>query len=113
LCGYSSHSMEQHGGSIVNIIADVRNGFPGMAHTGAARAGVENLTKTLAVEWAGAGVRVNAISPGIIYSDSAGRFLCSLCMCELCGLVVIDCEWLLVHGRFCPPQHRITPILIS
>ena len=52
--------MSSHGGSIVNIIADVRNGFPGMAHTGAARAGVENLTKTLAIEWAAAGVRVSS-----------------------------------------------------
>ena len=69
------YSMEKHGGSIVNIIADVRNGFPGMAHTGAARAGVENLTKTLAIEWAGAGVRVNSVAPGIIYSDSAGRLV--------------------------------------
>ena len=55
-----------HGGTIVNIIADMWRGFPGMAHTGAARAGVENLTKTLAVEWARSGVRVNAVAPGLI-----------------------------------------------
>ena len=56
----------QHGGAIINIIADMWRGFPGMAHTGAARAGVENLTKTLAVEWARSGVRVNAVAPGLI-----------------------------------------------
>ncbi|GLD51378.1 peroxisomal trans-2-enoyl-CoA reductase [Lates japonicus] len=37
--------MKQHGGVIVNIIADMWKGFPGMAHTGAARAAVDNLTK--------------------------------------------------------------------
>ena len=42
-----------------------------MAHTGAARAGVENLTKTTAVEWAENGVRINSVAPGIIYSDTA------------------------------------------
>jgi len=41
-----------------------------MLHTGAARAGVENLTRTLAVEWSRYGIRVNAIAPGII--DSSG-----------------------------------------
>jgi citronellol/citronellal dehydrogenase len=56
----------ERGGNIVNIIADMWRGFPGMAHTGAARAGVENLTKTLAVEWARSGVRVNAVAPGLI-----------------------------------------------
>ena len=39
------------GGAVVNIIANMRNGFPIMAHTGAARAGVDNLTKSLATEW--------------------------------------------------------------
>lgn len=62
-------SMSEHGGAIVNVIAEMKNGFPGMAHTGAARAGVDNLTKTLAVEWASHGVRVNAIAPGNILSS--------------------------------------------
>ena len=64
-------SMGEQGGAIVNIIADYFNGFPGMAHTGAARAGVDNLTKTLALEWAPCGVRVNAVAPGVIWSQSA------------------------------------------
>lgn len=59
----------QKGGVIVNIIANMLRGFPGMAHTGAARAGVENLTKTLAQEWAEYNIRVNAIAPGIIESS--------------------------------------------
>ncbi|KAF0308119.1 Peroxisomal trans-2-enoyl-CoA reductase [Amphibalanus amphitrite] len=63
--------MRQHGGAVVNIIADMFRGFPLMAHTGASRAAVENLTRTLAVEWAHDGVRVNAVAPGVIYSASA------------------------------------------
>uniref|UniRef100_A0A8C6LZ79 Peroxisomal trans-2-enoyl-CoA reductase n=1 Tax=Nothobranchius furzeri TaxID=105023 RepID=A0A8C6LZ79_NOTFU len=63
--------MKQHGGVIVNIIADMWKGFPGMAHTGAARAAVDNLTKSLAIEWASSGVRVNAVAPGTIFSKTA------------------------------------------
>ncbi len=51
-------------GRIVNVTAMVARGFPGMSHTGAARAGVENLTKSLAIEWAQHGVKVNAVAPG-------------------------------------------------
>lgn len=61
--------MDTHGGAIVNIVADMWNGMPGMAHSGAARAGVVNLTKTLAVEWASSRVRVNAVAPGVILSS--------------------------------------------
>jgi len=67
-------SMANHGGTIVNIVADMWNGFPGMAHTGAARAGVVNLTKTLSIEWASAGVRVNAVAPGVILSSGMNNY---------------------------------------
>lgn len=51
-------------GRIVNVTAMVVRGFPGMSHTGAARAGVENLTRSLAIEWAQHNIRVNAVAPG-------------------------------------------------
>ena len=44
-------SMKKNGGSIVNITLGNRNGMPAMAHSGAARAGIENLTRTLSCEW--------------------------------------------------------------
>ncbi len=59
----------QKDGVIVNIIADILRGFPGMIHTGAARAGVENITKTLALEWSEYNIRVTAIAPGTIESS--------------------------------------------
>ncbi|MSP93441.1 MAG: SDR family oxidoreductase [Myxococcales bacterium] len=69
-----SHWMAEHGGAIVNVVADMWNGFPGMAHTGAARAAVVNLTQTLAVEWASSGVRVNAVAPGFIASEGLANY---------------------------------------
>ncbi len=61
-------SMEARGGAIVNIIADMWTSMPTMGHSGAARAGMLNFTMTAALEWAAAGVRVNAVAPGWIAS---------------------------------------------
>jgi citronellol/citronellal dehydrogenase len=65
---------ENKGGSIVNIIANIYRGFAGMAHTGAARAGVENLTKSLAVEWSKHNICINAVAPGIIESTGLENY---------------------------------------
>lgn len=67
-------SMQQHGGAVVNMTADMWNGMPGMAHSGAARAGMANLTKTAAYEWAASGVRVNAVAPGWIASSGMDTY---------------------------------------
>ncbi len=60
-------------GAILNIIATYAwTGGPGAAHSAAAKAGVLNLTMTLAVEWADQGIRVNALAPGIFpHADMA------------------------------------------
>ena len=67
-------SMQEHGGAIVNMTADFRNGMPGMGHSGAARAGMSNLTMSAAFEWAQAGVRVNAVSPGWVASSGMDSY---------------------------------------
>jgi citronellol/citronellal dehydrogenase len=66
--------MEANGGAIVNMLVEMWRGFPGMAHSAAARAGIETLTKTLAVEWARVGVRVNAVAPGLIATSGLDRY---------------------------------------
>ena len=69
-----NQSMAQHGGSIVNMTLEMWNGLPMMGHSGAARAGIDNLTKTAAVEWAKSGVRVNAVAPGWILSSGLNSY---------------------------------------
>lgn len=69
-----NQSMQKHGGAMVNMTADMWNGMPGMGHSGAARAGMVNLTKTAAYEWAVAGVRVNAVAPGWIASSGMDSY---------------------------------------
>ena len=63
---------QPRGGAIVNILADMWNGMPGMGHSGAARAGMLNFTETAALEWAP--VRVNAVAPGWIASSGLDRY---------------------------------------
>ncbi|HEY2558431.1 MAG TPA: SDR family oxidoreductase [Caldimonas sp.] len=60
------------GGAIVNIVADMWGGMPGMGHSGAARAGMVNFTETAALEWAP--VRVNAVAPGWIASSGLDKY---------------------------------------
>lgn len=69
-----TQSMGEHGGSVVNIIADMWRGMPGMGHSGAARAGMHNLTMTMAVEWAPLGIRANSVAPGWIASSGFDNY---------------------------------------
>jgi len=66
--------MAQHaaGCAMVNIVADMWLGMPGMGHSGAARAGMLNFTETAAIEWAP--VRVNAVAPGWIASSGMDHY---------------------------------------
>lgn len=66
--------MLANGGNVVNITMLTRRTFPGMAHSVAARSGVEALSRTLAVEWAGRGVRVNCVAPGFIASSGMRNY---------------------------------------
>ncbi len=66
--------LKSSGGAIVNVTAEHFRGMPGMGHSGAARAGMENFTRTAAVEWASYGVRVNAVAPGLIASSGLDRY---------------------------------------
>jgi citronellol/citronellal dehydrogenase len=67
-------SMQDHGGAIVNIVADIWGSMPGMGHSGAARAGMVSFTETAALEWAKSGVRVNAVAPGYIASSGMDHY---------------------------------------
>jgi len=63
--------MKENGGVIVNISIDFWRGYPYMSHSSAARAGVDNLCKSLAIEWMHNGVRINSVAAGTVYSPTA------------------------------------------
>jgi len=65
---------ERGGGRIINISMTLHyRGWPQMAHATAAKAGIDALTRTLAVEWAPWGIRVNAIAPGPIPTEGVRK----------------------------------------
>src|SRR5688572_29692165 len=64
------HMRASGGGSIVNISMTLHyRGWPQMAHATAAKGGIDALTRTLALEWAAYGVRVNAVAPGPVPTE--------------------------------------------
>lgn len=66
--------MKANGGAVVNITAEFGLGLPDMAHSGAARAGMDNFTRTAALEWAHSNVRVNAVAPGWCASSGYDQY---------------------------------------
>ena len=95
----AQHWRDQHRpGVITNIVVVTDRGMPGVAHTVAARAGVIGLTRTVAVEWAPLGIRVNCIAPGLIGTE---------------GLAVYPPEAFTEFPRANPMKHWGTPMDIA
>ncbi len=61
-------------GAVVSIVLSPRGALPGMAHSAAARAGVESMTRTMAVEWGQHGIRLNCVAPGFIHTEAWERY---------------------------------------
>ena len=67
-------ALRDSGGTIVNVTVSPHHGMPAMAHTGAARAAVEALTRELAEEWAPDGIAVVAIALGRLATESLRKY---------------------------------------
>jgi citronellol/citronellal dehydrogenase len=61
-------------GKVVSITMSPHRGTPGMAHSSAARAAVESLTRTLAAEWGPRGVRLVAVAPGFVHTEAIAKY---------------------------------------
>lgn len=91
----ASRSMIPNGyGKVVSVTMTPQRGIPGMAHSSAARAGVESLTSTLAMEWARHGIRLVAVAPGIVHTDAWERY----------GLAPADVAKVIPLGRLQTPE---------
>ena len=71
----TSHpALRAAGGCVVNVASMyARFGSPQNPAYGASKAGVEQLTKSLAIAWAADGIRVNAIAPGFVVTEQSAR----------------------------------------
>lgn len=61
-------------GKVICITMTPRRGMPGMSHSSAARAAVESLVRTWAVEWGRRGVRAVAVAPGIVHTEVIAKY---------------------------------------
>lgn len=84
------------GGKIVNITLTPHNGLPGMAHSSAARAAVENLTKVLGTEWARFNIKLVAIA--------AGQFATETLLTKYPQVVVDNLSYSIPAGRLGKPE---------
>ena len=67
--------LAERAGAVVNMsLSSVERGSMGVAHSIAARAGVLGLTRTLALEWADAGIRLNCVGPGTVVTSALGSY---------------------------------------
>jgi citronellol/citronellal dehydrogenase len=59
-----------HGGKVISVTLTPHTGLAGMAHSSAARSGVESLMRVLAIEWARFGVKLVSVAPGVVDTDT-------------------------------------------
>src|SRR6201990_912451 len=86
----------QEGGKVLSVTLSPHNGMPGMVHSGAARAAVENMMRTLAVEWARFGIRTVALA--------AGQFATETLLTKYPQVVVDNLERSIPLGRGGRPE---------
>src|SRR5215203_5486164 len=86
----------QGGGKVLSVTLSPHNGMPGMVHSGAARAAVENMMRTLAVEWARFGIRTCALA--------AGQFATETLLTKYPQVVVDNLERSIPVGRAGRPE---------
>jgi citronellol/citronellal dehydrogenase len=81
----------QGGGKVISVTLSPHNGMPGMVHSGAARAAVENMMRTLATEWARFGIKTCALA--------AGQFKTETLMTKYPQVIVDNLERSIPIGR--------------
>jgi citronellol/citronellal dehydrogenase len=86
----------QGGGKVLSVTLSPHNGMPGMVHSGAARAAIENMMRTLAVEWARFGIKTVALA--------AGQFATETLLTKYPQVVVDNLERSIPIGRAGRPE---------